>query len=123
MEVLDKKTALVLKTLNKLSEGTAYKVVTAEEILSSLNSKSQFDIDSIKQIMDFLEKQEYINIKFSEDNTYCFSLSPKGRISLEQTSRVKQKKSNFPVLTYLFVALASFVGSMLALIVFFYLTF
>ena len=122
--MLDKKTTLVLKTLNKLSEGSAYKVVTAEEILSSLNAKSQFDIDSIKQIMEFLEKQEYITIKFSEDNTYCFSLSPKGRISLEQNGpKAKQKKSNFPILTYLFVMLASFVGSLLALLIFFYVTF
>lgn len=122
--MLDKKTTLVLKTLNKLSEGSAYKVVTAEEILSNLNAKSQFDIDSIKQIMEFLEKQEYITIKFSEDNTYCFSLSPKGRISLEQNgSKTKQKKTNLPILTYLYVMLASFAGSLLALLIFFYLTF
>jgi len=108
--MLDKKSISVLKVLNKLATGTAYKVTTSEEIITTLNQKSQYDADSIRQIIDFLEKQEYINIKFSEENTYCYSLLPKARIVLEQeTGKVKPKKS-------------SFIGSMLALIIFFSIT-
>lgn len=119
--MLDKASNAVLKALNKLAEGTAYKVVTSEEILFYLN-RNQFDVDSIKQVMDFLEKQEYINIKFSEENTYCYSLLPKARIYLEQDNS-KPKRRSFPNSIYLFVLLASFVGSMLALLIFFYATF
>ena len=82
--MLDKKTTSVLKVLNKLAEGSAYKVVTGEEILSNIAQKSQYDLEVIKQIIEFLEKQEYVNIKFSEENTYCYSLLPKARIYLEQ---------------------------------------
>ncbi|MBO5954615.1 MAG: hypothetical protein J6Q13_01455 [Clostridia bacterium] len=57
--MLDKRTIAVLKVLNKLSDGNAYKVITSEEILISLAQKSQYDLDSIKQILNFLEKQEY----------------------------------------------------------------
>ena len=122
--MLDKKTYAVLKALNKLSEGSAYKVVTAEEIISSLAAKSQYDSDAIKQIISFLEKQEYIVIKFSEDNTYCYSLTPKARISLEQDGgRQKSNKKMPQILNYIFVMIAAFLGSMLALIVFFYLAF
>jgi len=122
--MLDKKTTALLKVLNKLSENNAYKVVTADEILSNLSQKSQFDADVIKQIMDFLEKQQYINIKFCEENTYCYSLLPKARIYLEQEStKTKKKKDNLTVTKYVYIMLSSFIGTMLALLVFFYLTF
>ena len=91
--MLDRKSIAILKSLNNLAEGNAYKVVTSEEILSSLSQKSQYDADTIKQIIDFLEKQEYIIIKFSEENTYCYSLLPKARIFLEQDGgKTKSKK-------------------------------
>jgi len=122
--MLDKKTVSVLKALNKLADGNAYKVITSEEIIMCLTQKSQYDADSIKQIMEFLEKQEYVAIKFSEEHTYCYSLLPKARIFLEQdTGKTKQKKNKYPISLYLFVMLASFIGSMLALLVFFYITF
>ena len=122
--MLDKKTTAVLKVLNKLAEGTAYKVVTTEDVLINLSQKSLYDMDSIHQIITFLEKQEYLNIKFSEDNTYCYSLSPKARIYLEQEhSKAKTKQTILPVITYVYTMIASFVGTMLALLVFFFLAF
>ena len=78
--MLDKKTTSVLRVLFKLCEGNAYKVITTDEILSNLSQKSQYDKEIIKQIIDYLEKQQYLNIKFSEENTYCYSLLPKARI-------------------------------------------
>ena len=62
--MLDKKSTSVLRVLNKLSSGSAYKVVTADEILSNLTQKNLYDDETIKTIIDFLEKQEYLNIKF-----------------------------------------------------------
>lgn len=122
--MLDKKSFSVLKVLNKLADGTAYKVATSDEIIASLNQKSQYDNDSIRQIMDFLEKQEYLNIKFSEENTYCYSLLPKARIVLEQESgKQRTKKNTFTFLHYALIAVSAFVGTMLALLIFFYATF
>lgn len=122
--MLDKKTTAVLKTLNKFLDGTAYKVITTDEILLSINQKSQYDLDSIRQIIGFLEKQEYLNIKFSEDNTYCYSLTPKARIFLEQeTGKSRTKKSNLTIWTYVCFMIASFVGTLLALLIFFFALF
>jgi len=122
--MLDKKSIIVLKTLNKLSSGTAYKVVTADEILASLSQKSLFDFDTIKEILDFLEKQEYLNIKFSEENTYCYSLLPKARIYLEQeNSKHKNKSYKLPTIHYVFCLLSSFAGTSLAMLIFIYLMF
>lgn len=122
--MLDKKSVSVLKAMNKLALGSAYKVVTTDEIMAILAQKSQYDNDSLKDIINFLEKQEYVNVKFSEDNTYCYSITPKGNIYLEQSDGKSKshtvKTNNF--LLYLYVAIASFVGTMLALIIFFLFT-
>ena len=94
--MLDKKTTTVLQTLGKLSGESAYKVITVEEILASLPAKS-YDTDSVKETIDFLNKQEYIVIKFEEDFTFCYSLLPKARIFLEtETSKGKVKPQKIP---------------------------
>jgi len=122
--MLDKQSTAVLKSLNKLCEGCTYKVVTSDEIIMNLSQKNLYDHDNIKEIVDFLEKQEYINLKFSEENTYCYSLLPKARILLEQTNKnSKVKKLCLPTVTYVFIMIASFVGCMLAMLLFFYLSF
>ena len=122
--MLDKNTTSVLKVLNKLTEGNAYKVITGDEILSNLSQKSQFDLEIIKQIVDFLEKQQYINIKFCEENTYCYSLLPKAKIYLEQEKvRTQPKNSKQQLMNYIYIMIASFIGTMFALLIFFYLTF
>ena len=122
--MLDNKTTLILRALNKLSEGNAYKVVTTEEILANLSQKSQFDLETIKQSVEFLEKQQYLSIKFSEGNTYCYSLMPKARIYLEQEKiKLTPKKTNNQIIMYVYIMLSSFIGTMFALLIFFYLTF
>ncbi len=120
MRVLDKKTINVLKVLRKLSDGTAYKVTTSDEVISMLSQKSAYDADTIKQIFDYLSKQEYLIIKFSEENTYCYSLLPKANILLEQQNLVsKPEKQKFSVWNYVLILLLSFVGCLLALLFFF----
>ncbi|MBO5954334.1 MAG: hypothetical protein J6Q13_00010 [Clostridia bacterium] len=122
--MLDKKTTSVLKALNKLADGNAYKVVTTDEILSNLSQKSQFDLETIKQSIEFLEKQQYINIKFFEEKTYCYSLMPKARIYLEQeTPKTTAKNNKNQLMQYVYIMIASFIGTMFALLIFFYLTF
>lgn len=122
--MLDKKTTSVLRALSRLAENNAYKVVTTDEILSNLNQKSQFDLETIKQCIEFLEKQQYLNIKFCEENTYCYSLMPKARIYLEQENpKPSSKKKTNELMMYVYIMLASFIGTMLALLIFFYLTF
>jgi phage-related protein len=122
--VLDKKSTAVLKSLNKLSEGCTYKVVTSDEIIVNLSQKNLYDHDNIKEIIDYLNKQEYLNLKFSEENTYCYTLLPKARIYLEQSStNTKPKRLQFETKTYLFIMIASFIGCFLAMLIFFYLSF
>lgn len=119
--MLDKKTTAVLKVLGKLGEDCAYKVVTVDEILSSITSRNQYDTDSIKQIIEFLRKQEYIVLKFEEDATFCYSLLPKARIYLEQNNtKEKPKKQSLPYAWLVFNMLLSAVGCFVANVLFYY---
>lgn len=119
--MLDKKTTAVLKVLGKLGEDSAYKVVTVEEILSTLTSRSQYDVDGIKQIIEYLCKQEYIILKFEEDSTFCYSLLPKARIYLEQDgAKAKVKKQHLPYGWILLCMLACAIGSFGANLLFYY---
>ena len=96
--------------------------MTVEEIMSALNSRSQYDADSIKQIIEYLCKQEYIVLKFEEDATFCYSLLPKARIYLEQeTAKSKVKKQHLPYGWIMLCMLACAVGSFGANLVFYYL--
>ena len=117
--MLDKQSIIVLKVLKKLLADSSYKVITTQEIKSNLSVRKDFDEDSISEIIDYLDKQEYINLKFSEDNTYCYSLLPKARILLEQENGKVRKPKEFDLKQYVFIMLASMIGSMLALILFF----
>ncbi len=119
--MLDKKTTSVLKVLGKLGEDCAYKVITVEEILSNLSARTQYDADCIKQIIEYLCKQEYIVLKFEEDVTFCYSLLPKARIYLEQeTTKTKVKKQRLPYGWIVLCMLACMVGSFGANILFYY---
>ena len=120
--MLDKKTTAVLKVLGKLGEDCAYKVITVEEILSSIPSRNQYDADMITQIIEFLCKQEYIVLKFEEDVTFCYSLLPKARIYLEQeTAKVKVKKQHLPYGWLFLCMILSGVGSFVANLLFYYI--
>lgn len=120
--MLDKKSIIVLKALKKLLADSSYKVVTVSEVLAALGQKKDFDADSIKEVIDFLDKQDYINLKFSEDETYCYSLLPKARILLEQNGTKQNSNVEFGIKQYAFIMLASMIGSLIALILFFSLT-
>ena len=118
--MLDKKTTTVLKSLGKLSQDNAYKVITVEEILNTLPPKV-YDADSVKQTVDYLCKQEYIVIKFEEDFTFCYSLLPKARIYLEtETEKGKTKKKKFPYWWFLLTGVISGLMAFMANVVFYY---
>lgn len=120
--MLDKKTTAVLKVLGKLGEDCAYKVVTVEEIISALSSRNQYDTDSVKQIIEYLCKQEYVVLKFEEDSTFCYSLLPKARIYLEQNSAsAKPKKQQLPYGWLFLCLIMSGIGAFVSNLLFYYL--
>lgn len=121
--MLDDKQIAVLKVLNKLVTTGTFKVVTNDEISALLSQKIAIESEQIKPIVEFLGKENYINLKFAEDNTYCYAITSKTTLYFAQLASIPQKKkSKSPILIFFISMLASFIGTMLAMMIFFYFT-
>ena len=93
--MLDIKSKLVLKILQKECSGGAYKIVEAKDIISSMPSKFRVDSDGLDNILIYLERQEYISIKYDDDGVYCLCVLPFGNEVLENENNQK-KERNLP---------------------------
>ena len=114
--MLDIKSKLVLKILQKECPGGAYKIVDAKDIVSAMPIKFRVDNDGLDNILIYLERQEYISIKYDDDGVYCLCVLPFGNEVLENEMTIKKEKSHLPIFIF---ALLTFLGSLLSNLIFF----
>ena len=118
--MLDIKSILVLKILNKECPNGAYKIIDASDIISSMPSKYKIDSDSLAHILNYLERQDCISIKYDDDNVYCISVMPYGSEicqNCKQKEKVSVKKLPPPlhyVIIFFLCMTASFIAILLA---------
>lgn len=114
--MLDQKSILILKALQKECHGAGYKVVDKSDIISSLPPKYRMSEDTLDHIITSLERDEYIHIKYDDENVYCLCvLSASNQISEKEHKSKKEKPSKW--LFIVFVALFSLIGGMLGAII------
>ena len=95
--MLDLKSKLVLKILQKECPNGAYKIIDAKDIISSMPTRYRVDFDGLDNILIYLERQEYISIKYDDDGVYCLCVLPFGNEILESEFDNKKKdEGNFP---------------------------
>lgn len=114
--MLDIKSKLVLKILQKECPNGAYGLVEAKDIISAMPIKYRVDADGLDNILIYLERQEYISIKYDEESVYCLCVLPFGSELLENDGKEKGEGFRFPRL-WIILLLACFsaaVGSFLA---------
>ena len=118
--MLDIKSKLVLKILVKECPNGAYNIVEAKDIISSLPNKYRVDGDGLENILVYLERQEYISIKYDDDGVYCLCVLPFGNEVLEDEHYNKKREGINPprlwlLITVIFMSsfLASFLGILL----------
>ena len=114
--MLDIKSKLVLKILQKECPGGAYKIVESKDIISAMPGKFRVDSDGLDNILIYLERQEYISIKYDDDGVYCLCVLPFGNEVLEDEHYKKREGKNPSRLwlVFLIVFIASFSASLLA---------
>lgn len=115
--MLDIKSKLVLKILQKECPNGAYNLVESKDIISSMPIKYRVDNDGLNNILIYLERQEYISVKYDDDGVYCLCILPFGNEVLENECKQKDERT-FPRLWFFVIIcfLSSFLGSFLALI-------
>ncbi len=116
--MLDLKSKLVLKILQKECPNGAYKIVDAKDIISCMPAKYRVDFDGLDNILIYLERQEYISIKYDDDGVYCLCVLPFGNEILEDEDIKKREEVGTPHFWILFVMifLCCFASSSLSLL-------
>lgn len=116
--MLDIKSKLVLKILAKECPNGAFNIVEAKDIISAMPNKYRVDLDGLDNILIYLERQEYISIKYDDDGVYCLCLLPYGSEILEAETNKKREGENPPRLwqAVLTTFLSAFAASLLTLL-------
>ncbi len=119
--MLDERSKIVLSYLvNECSEG-AYRVIDTAELINALPKKFKPDDATVSLCMDYLEKGNYISIKYKDAKMYCVSPLPFARQILENESNEREKtKKMYKIgsLLYILVFACAFLGSFLAIIIY-----
>ena len=112
--MLDIKSKLVLKILVKECPNGAYNIVDAKDIISLLPNRYKVDNDGLDNILIYLERQEYISIKYDDEGVYCLCVLPFGNEVLEDEHYNKKREGSTPprlFIIFIVVFLASFSAS------------
>lgn len=115
--MLDIKSNLVLKILQKECRTSGYKVVDKADIISALPAKYRVDEEGLDHIITYLERSECIHIKYDDDNVYCLCILPLGNQLTEIENKNKKEKPKFAlliILTLIFALIGGFLGALLA---------
>ena len=114
--MLDIKSKIVLKILQKECPHGAYNLVEAKDIISAMPIKYRVDNDGLNHILIYLERQEYISIKYDEEDVFCLCVLPFGNEVLENDGKQKSEGKTSPRLwlILLLVFVASAAGSLLS---------
>lgn len=118
--MLDMKSNLVLKILQRECPNGSYHIVESKDIISALPNKYRVDADALDNILTYLERQELISIKYDDDGVYCLCLLPYGSELLENERQQKRegKKPSplwiFILIGFLSSLVGSFIGAILA---------
>ncbi len=118
--MLDIKSKIVLKILNKECLNGAYKIVDASDIISAMPNKYKVDSEGLEHILNYLERQDCISIKYDDENIYCIAVLPYGYEICENSNQKEASKNKrLPLYVIFFVIfllslIASFIGSLLS---------
>lgn len=117
--MLDIKSKLVLKILSKECPNGSFKIVESKDIISAMPNKYRVDLDGLDNILIYLERQEYISIKYDDDGVYCLCVLPYGNEILE-TDQTQKREGPRPSLLWknaLTSFITAFVASLLTLLI------
>lgn len=90
--MLDIRSQMVLNYVARECE-KGYKALDIPDILSYIPPTYKVNANSLKHIMNYLDVNGYVNIKYSDENVYCLTILPFGRQYIENSqNQVKQLK-------------------------------
>lgn len=111
--MLDTKSTLILKVLQKECKDGSYKILDKNDIISALPTRYRCDTEELDHIISYLERQDFVSVKYDDDNIYCLCILP--AINEIASPKKKNKKKGFlPLIIFIITFIASFLGSLLS---------
>jgi hypothetical protein len=119
--MLDKQSSKLLINLARICEDGSFKIVETTEITKAVSHNAE--IETVRPMLKFLQDNEMIDIKYSDEHKYSLAVLPKGRVFAETQSNKKiigaTGKFGRRTLIILLVGTfaAAFVGAILGVVV------
>lgn len=119
--MLDLKTKLVLKILSQECSNGNYKIVEVSDIIMALPKRYRMDSDAIKHVLEYLERQDYISIKYDDEDKYCLAVLPYGFEILESPNEDFTKKrfrhKKLSLATFFMCFISALLGTTLGILI------
>ena len=112
--MLDKRTTHFLFIIAKICDDGSYKIIEKTELQKEMRVT---DFSELNQMVRYLQDNEMIDVKYSDELVICLTVLPKGRATVEGTRIKARSLVKIDYKTLLIVAgvcfLASLFGSMI----------
>ena len=109
--MLDKRTAQFLHIIAGICADGSYKLIEKAELLKAMKIHSS-EYSALDQMLRYLQDNEMIDIKYTDETVYCVSVLPKGRVASESVRHKNLNKHDVTNKTLLYLVAASFGASM-----------
>jgi len=116
--MLDKFGLNLLSYLNETSQNGEYIVLSFEDIKNKFK-KNEVTNEVIKNTLDFLSNNDYIKIKFQDEEQICYCSLTKARIINEtkiENKKDKKHASKLIILNIILSSISAFLGAFLAIL-------
>ena len=114
--MLDKQNLKIIKELLNLSPDGGYKVFEIKDLSKSLGIK----VETIKNDLKYLKDNQYIDIKYTDENDGCLCVLPKSRQINERSDLKKSSYINITKMIFLsgiFSGIMAFLGAFVAMLI------
>lgn len=122
--MLDIKSKIVLKILTRECPNGSYNIVESKDIISAMPLKYRVDYDGLDNILIYLERQEFISIKYDDDGVYCLCVLPYGNEIIEMEGRQRKDRPRetglwqMAIITFFSALASSLIALLLAYFIF-----
>lgn len=107
--MLDRQTDKLLRLLAHICEDGSHKVIEINDLIKQMQPRYKVNAASIEQMTRYLSNSEMIDIKYKDENVYCVSVLPRGRLNSEARGA-----KNYSVMLGRRLALLTILGSFAA---------
>lgn len=111
--MLDRRTSLLLGTINDLCGEGGYKIVEEGELISRFPQKYPVDREEVSHMIGYLAEKKYVDVRYAEEGVYCLCPLPEGRLYAEERLRERTNSVRSRLGAAFLAFLAAFLGAFL----------